>query len=88
MTGGKGPSEGPRGLPGGDQVLDPELLALLVCPSCRSALDWRSSELLLVCTACGLRYPVRDGIPILLVDQAVAPDSSGEEELKPLPDGT
>jgi uncharacterized protein YbaR (Trm112 family) len=50
--------------------LDPQLLEIIVCPDCRSALapDDAASEL--VCTGCGLAYPVRDDIPILLVDDA------------------
>lgn len=52
------------------ESLDPRLLAVLVCPACHG--DLRSDEASLVCTAegCGLRYPVVDGIPILLVDEA------------------
>ncbi len=55
--------------------LDPVLLDVVVCPDCRSALevgtppDGAGSEL--VCQGCGLVYPVRDGIPVLLVDEAV-----------------
>lgn len=47
-----------------------EFLELLACPSChaRLALDYEAHEL--ACTGCGLAYPVRGGIPILLVDQA------------------
>jgi uncharacterized protein YbaR (Trm112 family) len=50
--------------------LDPGLLEILVCPDCRSplAVDEDNSEL--VCTGCGLAYPVRDDIPVLLVDEA------------------
>jgi uncharacterized protein len=50
--------------------LDPGLLEILVCPDCRSplAVDDDNSEL--VCTGCGLAYPVRDDIPVLLVDEA------------------
>ena len=53
--------------------LDPALLEILVCPSCRAALavDEQASEL--VCTGCGLAYPVRDDIPVLLVDEARRP---------------
>jgi uncharacterized protein YbaR (Trm112 family) len=56
--------------------LSPELLAIIVCPACRSALELTAasgggSEL--VCTGCGLAYPVRDGIPVLLVDEARKP---------------
>jgi uncharacterized protein len=50
--------------------LDPALLEILACPACRSSLrvDDVASEL--VCTGCGLAYPVRDDIPVLLVDEA------------------
>lgn len=50
--------------------LDPALLAILVCPQCRSALfvDGDADEL--VCNACQLAYPVRGDIPIMLVDEA------------------
>jgi uncharacterized protein YbaR (Trm112 family) len=53
-------------------ILDPTLLEILVCPQCRSALfvDHEASEL--VCQACGLAYPVRDDIPVMLVSQARA----------------
>jgi hypothetical protein len=49
-------------------MLDPDLLELLACPACRA--EVREEDGRIVCTACGLRYPVRDGIPILLVDEA------------------
>ena len=53
--------------------LDPGLLDILACPACRAELrvDDPASEL--VCTGCGLAYPVRDDIPVLLVDQARKP---------------
>ena len=53
--------------------LDPALLEIIVCPDCRGALavDEAASEL--VCTSCGLAYPVRDDIPVLLVDEARKP---------------
>lgn len=47
-----------------------ELLTLLVCPKCRGELEYRETESRLTCPTCGLAYPVRDGIPILLVDEA------------------
>jgi uncharacterized protein YbaR (Trm112 family) len=51
-------------------ILDPTLLEILVCPQCRSALfvDHDASEL--VCQACSLAYPVRDDIPVMLVEEA------------------
>jgi uncharacterized protein YbaR (Trm112 family) len=53
--------------------LDPKLLDLIVCPACHGtlAVDDAASEL--VCTGCGLAYPVRDDIPVLLVDEARQP---------------
>jgi uncharacterized protein YbaR (Trm112 family) len=51
--------------------IDPALLEIIVCPACRSDLVVEGEEL--VCTACGLAYPVRDDIPVLLVDEARKP---------------
>jgi uncharacterized protein len=51
-------------------TLSPQLLAILVCPKCRGELEYREKESSLVCSACKLRYPVRDDIPIMLVDEA------------------
>jgi uncharacterized protein YbaR (Trm112 family) len=50
--------------------LDPVLLDILVCPDCKGSLtvDYDNDEL--ICNACGLIYPVRDDIPIMLVDEA------------------
>ena len=49
----------------------PELLALLVCPSCKGPLEYHEPEQRLVCRACRVAYPVRDDIPIMLVDEAI-----------------
>ena len=51
-------------------TLSPQLLAILVCPKCKGPLEHRESESSLVCGACRLRYPVRDDIPIMLIDEA------------------
>jgi uncharacterized protein YbaR (Trm112 family) len=47
-----------------------QLLEILVCPKCRGPLEYREAEPALVCHACRLRYPVRDGIPIMLIDES------------------
>ena len=52
--------------------IDPALMELIVCPSCHGRLDAVAEEL--VCSGCGLAYPVRDDIPVLLVDEARRPD--------------
>jgi uncharacterized protein YbaR (Trm112 family) len=51
-------------------ALAPRLLALLVCPKCKGALAYREPEAALDCLACKLRYPVRDDIPVMLIDEA------------------
>lgn len=51
-------------------MLDPRLLEILVCPRCRGDLREDAEPHSLVCESCRVRYPVRDGIPILLIDEA------------------
>jgi uncharacterized protein len=46
------------------------LLEILVCPQCRGKLDPEEGKGGLHCATCKLRYEIRDGIPILLIDQA------------------
>jgi len=50
--------------------LSPQLLALLVCPKCKGELEYQEAESSLVCHTCRLRYSIRDGIPIMLIDEA------------------
>ena len=47
-----------------------ELLEILVCPACKSELEYRQNPETLKCKACQRVYPVRDNIPIMLVDEA------------------
>lgn len=51
-------------------LIDPALAGVLVCPVDKSDLIENEADKRLVCTSCGRRYPVRDGIAIMLVDQA------------------
>ncbi len=53
----------------GSAGVSPELLAIIVCPACHGELA-QTDRPELVCQGCGLAYPVRDGIPVLLVDEA------------------
>lgn len=55
--------------------LDPQLLEIIACPACRSALAVDDAAQELVCTgpSCGLAYPVRHDIPVLLIDEARKP---------------
>jgi uncharacterized protein YbaR (Trm112 family) len=52
--------------------IDPWLLAKLVCPLTRTPLRWDAARLALVSDAAGLAFPVRDGVPVLVVRDAVA----------------
>ena len=52
------------------QPVPAALLEILVCPRCKGALTAQDASAGLVCPACALRYPVRDGIPIMLIDEA------------------
>lgn len=54
-----------------------DLLEILACPSCHAPLQANDSENLLECSRCGLRYPVRDDIPVLLIDEALPPSTTG-----------
>lgn len=49
-----------------------ELLAILVCPDCRGDFEDRGDRL--VCKACGLHYPVKDGIPYLRPEDGFRPE--------------
>ena len=50
--------------------MDPRLLEILVCPVCKGKLDYDKSAQELTCKPCHLAYPVRDGIPIMMQDEA------------------
>jgi uncharacterized protein len=52
------------------KMIPTDLLEILACPACRESLTVQANGL--QCTACSRIYPVRDGIPILLVDQAMS----------------
>lgn len=55
-------------------MIDPLLAGILVCPADHAPLTEEPSESRLVCTRCMRRYPVRDGVPIMLIDQAESGD--------------
>jgi len=59
----------------GNEMLEKELLDILACPACRGDVEEQSGEI--VCKGCGRRYPIRDGIPVMLVEEARLPDGAG-----------
>ena len=56
-------------------MIDPQLLELLACPACKAAVRLDGERL--VCTRCGRRYPIRDGIPVMLIEEAEPGPSGG-----------
>ena len=57
-------------MPSQPTEIDPKLLEILVCPVSKGALRYDAGAQELVCEQSGLAYPVRDGIPIMLADEA------------------
>mgnify|MGYP002845835624 FL=1 len=53
-------------------MLDPKLLNILVCPVSKAPLEYDKEKQELLCKASGLAYPVRDGIPVMLEEEARA----------------
>jgi uncharacterized protein len=53
-----------------ERRLDPKLLEILVCPLTKTSLDYDAERQELISRAAGLAYPIRDGIPIMLPEEA------------------
>ena len=51
-------------------MLDKKLLAMLVCPVCKSSLHYATEAAELICYPCALAYPIRDDIPVMLDTEA------------------
>jgi len=51
-------------------ALSKELLDILVCPVCRERVQLADDNSGLVCAPCRLKYPIQDGIPVMLLDEA------------------
>src|SRR5438128_3595513 len=54
--------------------VDPELLAILVCPLDKQPIARQGNYL--VCQTCQRHYPIRDGIPVMLIDEALTPEQA------------
>ncbi len=61
--------------PQGEPMIDDELLSILACPLDKAPVRLLGDKI--VCTKCGRRYPIRDGIPVMLIDEAEVPPSMG-----------
>ena len=64
--------------------IDPKLLEILVCPLTKQPLRYDAEAQELISDAAGLAYPIRDGIPIMLADEArPLEDTMGAESSRP-----
>ena len=52
-------------------MIDPKLLEILACPVCKAAVTEERERL--SCIRCGRRYPIREGIPVMLTEEAELP---------------
>lgn len=59
-------------------AIDPRLLEILVCPLCKGPLVYRKEAAELVCKADRLAYPIKDGVPVMLEDDARKLDPAEE----------
>ena len=59
-------------------AIDPRLLEILVCPLCKGPLVYRKEAAELVCKADRLAFPINDGIPVMLEDDARKLDPAEE----------
>jgi len=66
-------------------AINQELLEILICPACRSKIELTKDEKGLKCVSCHRVYPIRDDIPVMLVDQATiqAPEEGTPTEESP-----
>jgi uncharacterized protein YbaR (Trm112 family) len=55
-----------------DREVDPKLLEILVCPATKTPLEYDIVNQELISKKAGLAFPIRDGIPIMLIDEARA----------------
>ena len=51
-------------------MLDEALMEILACPKCKGDIHYNKNGSGLVCDACQLEYPIRDDIPVMLIDEA------------------
>ncbi len=58
-------------------MIDKELLDILACPLCKTEVKLEDDKI--ECTKCGRRYPVKDDIPVMLIDEAELPKEQDKE---------
>jgi uncharacterized protein YbaR (Trm112 family) len=61
-------------------AISPELLEILACPACKTKVDLKADGSGLKCRECKRVYPIRDDIPVMLVDEATVEDEKPAQE--------
>ncbi len=51
-------------------MIDTKLVEILACPACKGDIEYDIKNQKLICTECRKKYPIKDGIPVMLVDEA------------------
>ena len=63
-------------------ALSQELLEILACPACKSRVELKPDGSGLKCVSCKRVYPIRDDIPVMLIDEAVIEQSADEKSAR------
>ena len=58
-------------------MIDPKLLEILACPACKSPVILQENQIVCTHSTCALQFPIRDGIPVMLIDEAKKPALKG-----------
>jgi uncharacterized protein YbaR (Trm112 family) len=61
-------------------AISPELLEILACPACKAKVDLKDDGSGLKCRECKRVYPIRDDIPVMLVDEATVEDEESTQK--------
>lgn len=58
-------------------MIDKKLIDIMACPACKGDVFEKDNKI--VCKGCGKRYPIKDGIPIMLIDEAENPSGDSNK---------
>jgi uncharacterized protein YbaR (Trm112 family) len=61
-------------------AISPELLEILACPACKAKVEMKADGSGLKCVECKRVYPIRDDIPVMLVDEATVEDEESTQK--------
>ena len=59
-------------------MIDPGLIEILACPDCKSDVILKDNKI--VCKRCGRKYPIKDGIPVMLIDESEPPTQKKDKK--------